>query len=124
MNLSKVGAILYIVWGLLHVDAAYKVHKIGQNLEQGMVQGRVYQDAWSLLFFAFFSIVVAILYNYKNSKIGYWLNLITVSAVDIGFIILILVPGYLPLFPGTLGPIFWVLAAIISTLALNKEKNT
>jgi hypothetical protein len=38
-------------WGCLHLQAAYAVYHMGAALEPGMVQGRVFQDAWNLLFF-------------------------------------------------------------------------
>ena len=122
--LARIGAVLYILWGLLHIVAAYKVFSLGQTIEQGMVQGRLFQDAWNLLFFAIFGIVVAIFFNWKNNKIGYYLNLVVLSAGDIGFIITILLPGYLPLFPGAIGPIIWLLALTFSTMAILKVNNT
>ncbi len=124
MIFARIGAVLYILWGVLHIVAASKVFTLGQSLEQGMVQGRLYQDAWNLLFFALFGIVVAVLYNWKNNKIGYWLNLVVVGVGDIGFIITILLPGYLPLFPGSLGPILWLLALTFSTIAILRVSNT
>ena len=122
--LARIGAVLYILWGLLHIVAAYKVFSLGQTIEQGIVQGRLFQDAWNLLFFAIFGIVVAIFFNWKNNKIGYYLNLVVLSAGDIGFIITILLPGYLPLFPGAIGPIIWLLALTFSTMAILKVNNT
>jgi len=122
--LAKIGAILYVLWGILHIVAAYKVFALGQSLEQGMVQGRLYQDAWNLLFFALFGIAVAVFYNWRNSKIGYWLNSVVVSVGDIGFIITILIPGYLPLLPGALGPMLWLLALAFSTSARLKVNIT
>ncbi len=118
MIYARIGSVLYILWGVLHIVAASKVFALAQTLEQGMIQGRLYQNAWNLLFFALFGIVVAVLYNWKNNKTGYWLNLVVVSAGDIGFIITILLPGYLPLFPGSLGPILWLLALTFSTIAI------
>lgn len=124
MIVARIGAIIYVLWGLLHIVAAFKVYTLGQGIEPGMVQGRVYQNAWSLLFFAVFSIVVAIKYNWNNSKLGYWLNLVVVSVVDIGFIIIVLVPGYLPLVPGALGPLLWLLALAFSTMAIRRANET
>ena len=121
MNLfAKLGAVTYVLWGLLHLQAARLVYMLGQSLEPGMVQGRIYQGAWNLLFFALFGIVVAILLNWKNSRLGYWLNLVVISAADIGFIVTILMPGYVPLFPGGIGPLLWVLALVFSTLGILK----
>lgn len=49
---------------------------------------------------------------------GYWINFATVGIADTGFIFFVLVPGYTPVWPGILGPVFWVLATIFSTIAL------
>jgi len=122
MIFAKISASLYIIWGLLHVVAAYKIAELAQTVEEGMIQGRLYQDAWNLLFFALFGIVVAVLYNWKNNKMGYYLNLVVVSAGDIGFIVTVLLPGYIPFFPGALGPIVWILALGFSTIALTRTK--
>ena len=109
--------------GGLHIVAAFKVYSLGQTLEQGMLQGRIFQGAWNLLFFAVFGIVVAVLYNWKNNQMGYWLNLVVVSVADVGFIITILLPGYLPVFPGAIGPILWLLALVFTTVGI-RAKNT
>ncbi len=115
---AKLGAVTYVLWGLLHIQAARFVYVLGQSLEPGIIQGRIYQDAWNLLFFALFGIVVAVTLNWTNSRLGYWLNLVVVSAADIGFIITIMVPGYIPLVPGGLGPLLWVVAIAFSTLGI------
>ena len=115
---AKLGAISYFLWGILHIEAARRVYSFGQSLEPGMLQGRIFQDAFYLLFFAGFAIYVALLCNWKNNRLGYWLNLIVISAADIGYIIFVLGPGYVPIVPGALGPLLWVLAVIFSTIAL------
>jgi hypothetical protein len=123
---AKIGAVTYVLWGLLHIQAARLVYVLGQSIEPGIIQGRVYQDAWNLLFFALFGIVVAVTLNWKNSRLGYWLNLVVISVGDIGFIITIMVPGYIPLMPGGLGPLLWVVALAFSTLGIlasNRETN-
>jgi hypothetical protein len=117
---AKIGAIFYVLWGILHIEAARKVYVLGQTLEPGMVQGRIFQDAWNLLFFALFGISVGVFLNWKNSRLGYWLNLIVVSAGDIGYIVFVLIPGFVPFMPGALGPILWVLAVIFSTVGIMK----
>ncbi len=122
---AKLGAVAYVLWGLLHLQAARLVYILGQSLEPGMVQGRIYQDAWNLLFFALFGIIVAVFLNWRNSRLGFWLNLIVVSAADIGFIVAVLIPGYVPLVPGGLGPLLWVVAVLFSTLGiLNARRET
>jgi hypothetical protein len=83
-----------------------------------MVQGRVFQDAWNLLFFSMIAISVAATLNWRNSVWGYWINFATVAVADTGFIFFVLVPGYTPVWPSILGPVFWVLATSFSTIAL------
>jgi len=123
MNIfAKVGAAAYVMWGILHIQAARLVFLLGDSLDPGMVQGRLYQDAFSLLFFAIFGIAVAVWLNWRNSRLGYWLNLVVISAADIGFIVYVLLPGYVPLVPGGLGPLLWVVAIIFSTLGILKSK--
>jgi hypothetical protein len=119
---ARSGAITYVLWGLLHVEAARRVMMLGQSLEPGMVQARIYQGAWNLLFFALFGIVVAVWMNWKNNRAGYWLNLVVVSVGDIGFILLVLAPGYLPLMPGALGPALWILALILTTIGYRQGR--
>ena len=123
MNIfAKVGAVAYVMWGILHIQAARLVFLLGDSLEPSMVQGRIYQDAFNLLFFAIFGIAVAVWLNWRNSRLGYWLNLVVISAADIGFIVYVLLPGYVPLVPGGLGPLLWVVAIIFSTLGILKSK--
>ena len=124
MLYAKVGSVLYVLWGLLHIKAAYDEFLLGASLEPGLVQGKINQGAWDLLAFALTSILIAIIYNWKNSHLGYWLNLIVISVADIGFIIFVLLPGHVAFFPGILGPVFWISGAIFSTLgAMSKGSN-
>lgn len=120
---ARLGAVTYVLWGLLHIQAARLVYMLGNSLEPGMVQGRIYQDAFNLLFFALFGIAVAVKLNWHNSKLGYWLNLVVVSAADIGFIIYLLMPSYVPLAPGGLGPLLWIVAVILSTLGIRQANS-
>ena len=114
--MPQIGATFYIAWGLLHLYAAFQVSKLGKRQKPGMVQGRIYQSVWNLAALAVAVIAVAAVYNWFNNPAGYWLNLALTSVTDVGFILFVLVPGYLPLWPGLLGPALWILAVIFSTL--------
>ncbi len=118
--LHKIGAVFYLLWGLLHIKAAIATYQLGATLEPGLVQGRVYQDAWNLVFFAITVSVIAILLNWRNSRLGFWLNLGIATVTDIGFIIHILMPGYFPIIPGIIGPVLWVFAVIFTAVAIRK----
>jgi hypothetical protein len=116
-KLSLAGAICYALWGCLHLQAAYAVYRVGAALEPGMAQGRVFQDAWNLLFFGVTAIVIALTLNIRNNAWGYWINLGVLTLADTGLIFFILVPGYMPLWPGVAGPVLWILGWIFTTVA-------
>src|ERR1700752_4763128 len=73
-KLSIAGAVCYVLWGCLHLQAAYAVYHVGAAMEPGMPQGRVFQHAWNLLFFGVTAIAVALALNIRNSPWGYWIN--------------------------------------------------
>jgi hypothetical protein len=120
---AKLGAVIYVLWGLLHLKAAQMMMVMGQSLEVGVLQGRIFQHAWNLLFFALFGIVVAVWMNWKNSRLGYWLNFVVISAADIGFILFVLLPGHAPMMPGALGPILWIVALALTTLGVMRSSS-
>lgn len=115
---ARIGAIFYVIWGVVHINAAYGLLKLGQGLSAGMVQARIYQDAWNILFGALAVIVIGVTMNWRNSRTGFWTNLTLVSLLDIAFILFVIVPGYAPLWPGLEGPIAWVIAATGTAVGL------
>ncbi len=114
----RIGAIFYLLWGVLHLAAAYQGYQLALGEPAGEVQGRLLQNSWNLGFFALVAIFVAVFMNWRNSRTGYWINLAAVSAADIGFILFVMIPNYVPLFPPILGPVFWLLGALFTTLGL------
>ena len=123
-RLSVIGALFYALWGCLHLQAAYAVYHVGTALEPGMAQGRVFQDAWNLLFFGVTAIAVALTLNIRNSAWGYWINLGVLALADTGLIFFVLIPGYMPLWPGLAGPVLWILGWIFTTLAYLRTTRT
>ena len=61
------------------------------------------------------------MFNWRNSALGYWLNLIVVSAADLGFVIFVLMPGDVAPFPGILGPVFWLAGLLFTTLGVRNH---
>lgn len=118
MRFAKIGSALYILWGLLHLGAAFEEFSLGASVDAGLVQGKLYQGAWNLLFFSLASILIAVVFNWKNSVLGYWLNLAVVSVADIGFLIFVFFPGYVAPIPGIFGPVLWISAAVFTTIGV------
>ena len=109
-TIAKLGAALYVCWGLLHFTAAYSVYKLAQNSPPTVAQGRLMQTAFYLAAFAATAIVLALTRNWRNDRLGFWLNGVVVGIADIPFILIVLVPGYAPWWPGLLGPLLWIAA--------------
>ncbi len=118
----RIGAALYILWGILHIAAAWEIYRLARDVVAGPVHGRVLQAAFYLLAFSIAAILVAVVLNLKNNRAGYWINLVMVSVADIGFIVFVLLPGHAPVWPGLIGPVLWLLAAVFSTLGILRHE--
>lgn len=116
----KIGGALYVVWGLLHIYAAYNVYSLAAGFEDAGLAARMAQAGWNLGIIALISIAIGAKLNWHNDRVGYWLNLAMVSLADIGFIVLLLLPGHFPMGKGLIGPAFWVAAAVFSTIGIRQ----
>jgi hypothetical protein len=114
---AKLGALLYVCWGLLHFNAAYGVFKLARNSEATGTQGRLMQTAFYLAAFATGAILLAVTLNWRNDRFGFWVNAGIVGIADIPFILFVLIPGYAPWWPGLLGPLLWIGAFFFTALA-------
>ena len=137
----KIGAGFYVLWGILHIGFGatmlYKLSAEGgtgvlavvgtaiplgdlpQNLT-GIENGLLGHHSWNILWFGIFAIVVGIMLNWKNDRTGYLVNLAVVGLSDLGFIVAIMIPGYITIADGIMGPILWILAVIFSTIGFLK----
>jgi hypothetical protein len=115
---SGFAVVSYVIWGIVHFQAAYAGYQHDFSLPLSMAQGGVLQDAWNLAFFAIFASAMAIVFNWQNNRWGYWINLGVVGMAEMGFIFYVLVPGHIPLWPGLLGPVFWLSGLAFSSLSL------
>lgn len=143
MTSYKIGAVFFILWGVMHIAFAYQIFDMNINgstidvidtiyldagpvetpRELGSVIGALMnQHAWNLLWFGVVSTVIGVFFNWRNSVAGYWVNMVVVGAADIGFIGAILLPGYASLAVGIWGPIFWILGVIFSTIGVLQRR--
>lgn len=139
----KIGALFYILWGILHVvggavllqqlsagGATGMLAVIGSavpaealpSIAGGLTGAVLGFHAWNIIWFGIFALIVGVVLNWRNSRTGYWLNLFVVGAADLGLIVALLVPGYMALSDGLLGPTLWLLAAVFSTIGLLQGK--
>src|ERR1700729_1957028 len=93
---AKLGALLYVCWGLLHFTAAYGVYRLAQNSPATMAQGRLMQTAFYLAAFAATAIVLALTLNWRNDRLGFWVHGIIVGFPDFPLILFVWTPGSAP----------------------------
>lgn len=120
--LARAGAGAYVIWALLHFQAAWSVYQLGRHMPPGMEAGRVLQNAWNLLWFSIIAIAAAVGLNWRNDARGWLVNLVIVSVADLGFILFVLMPGYVSMWPGLTGPVFWLLGLGFSTATVLKKR--
>ncbi len=120
---AKLAAIVYASLGTVCISKPrFSSTNLGHLLDPGMVHGRMVQHAWNLLFASFAAISIAVTLNWRNTSGGYWITYSSgPSLVDLGFIFFVLAPGLVPMWPGLLGPITWIVAWALSTVALREQ---
>ncbi|MEZ4708675.1 MAG: hypothetical protein R3A44_15815 [Caldilineaceae bacterium] len=137
MSTYKIGAIFYALWGLLHIVGAgvlmLQAYTVGgatvlaaigsatpaaaiPQFESELLAAVLAYYAWNLVWIGAFVLVVAIRSNWRNDATGYWLNLIVVSAVDLGLVAMLMIPGHMAWSDGGLGVALWLPAILFTTL--------
>ena len=113
---ARLGALCYVAWGLFHIKVAYDIYLLG-SAQIGITQGRLYQLAAYLLCIAVFAIVVALVANWRNMRRGYWLNLCVIGWADGVWVLVVVVPGYVPLLRGLLPPAIFLTGVVLTSIA-------
>ena len=120
---ARGGALCYMAWGIFHVGVARDIY--GNGVAQaGIVQGRLFQFAAYMLCIALFAIVVAVLGNWHNSRLGYWLNLCVVGWADGVWVLVVVLPGYVSPLRGLAPPAVFLLGAVLTTVARAISRRT
>ncbi len=79
---ARLGALFFAIWGVFHVYVAWQICTLALT-QNGIAQGRTLQLAAYMLTIALFAVVIALWRNWRNDRLGYWLNLWVVSWADI-----------------------------------------
>jgi len=140
---DKVGAVLYALWGIVHVIGGafmwYALSEGGPESYLAAVATAVPATelarpmpaaAQSVLAFHAFNLMwlgalvagIAVVLNWRNSLAGYWINLAIVSATDLGLIVTTILPGYMNVSDGLVGPVLWVGAAVFTTMGMRRGR--
>jgi len=141
LKLSQIGAIFYVLWGVLHIclgavilyiyftlGTSGMLSFLGLNdseqlpVEASKITGSLgAQHAANLAIFGTVAIIIALAGVWKNSPIAFWMNLIMVGFADAAFIFAFFIPGYIRGVEAFIGPLLFVLAALFSGAGLLKK---
>lgn len=113
---ARIGALCYAAWGTFHVHVAYEIYGLGRPLT-GIAQGRMYQLAVYMLTLSLFVIGVGVLLNWRNSRLGFWLNLCVAGWADGIWVLVVVLPGYVPLARGLTPPAIFLAGAVATAMA-------
>jgi len=138
-NAHRLGAAFYVLWGIAHVAGgalmwsalsaggapAYLANVATAVPAAELSQAISPAGAAVLAFHAFnlcwlgaLVIAIAVTLNWRNSVAGYWINLAVVTTTDVGLIVTTLIPGYMNVSDGLIGPILWLFAAAFTTVGV------
>jgi hypothetical protein len=92
------------------------MYQFAQSTPATIVRGELEQLAFYLAAFATAGIAFATL-NWRNSPLGFWCNAVVLSISDIPFILFVLIPGYMPVWPGIAGPVLWIAGLACTAIA-------
>lgn len=110
---------LYVLWGLMHLGLGAAMAISGYT-ESGLGEEL---HAESTTYFACvvvvgaMAIAIAVTLNRVNDRVGFWLNLGLVGAIDAVFVFGLVLPGHIDLVGGLSGPVVYLAAAVCSALA-------
>ena len=108
---ARIGALCYAAWGMFHVHVAHEIYRLGQPLT-GIAQGRMDQLAAYMLTLSLFVIGVSALLNWRNSRVGFWLNLCVTGWADGVWVLVVVLPGYVGLARGLIPPAIFIAGAL------------
>lgn len=118
--LARIGAAAYVLWGIWHLRVVNAMFQSASTMESAVLQARIQQGAFHILFFVTFAIVVAY-WTAKNDRIAYWVQLFTIGWTEVGLFLFFILPGLFPWFPSAwIGPTVWIIAVVTTSVARTK----
>lgn len=141
---AKAGAVCYVLWGLLNMVAGIGLLQMaGSNpnvflqtiaplisessltdvSSNAAVGALASFHAFNLLWTGILVVIIAIKYNWKNRKEGYWFNMVIAGFINLGFLLFLFIPGYMPISAGFLIPLLFIIGAGLTTFALKQKDN-
>jgi uncharacterized iron-regulated membrane protein len=131
MNYAKIGAVSFVLWGLLHIVGGTAIlMAVGESPANGFA---VYEEstaaytelagsvlgnlAYSFIWIGVVVTFVGVRYNWHNSQAGLMLNTALVGLTDLGLIIFLILPGFVGWGEASPGLVLFAAGAIFGGIA-------
>ncbi|MGE0354429.1 MAG: hypothetical protein AB7I33_09540 [Gemmatimonadales bacterium] len=129
---TRIGAVFYALWGIIHIlggaTQLFTLRSHGPGALTALIATASPPDpttvtvppaaaafmgmgAWNILWIGLLVTIVAVTLNWRNDRLGYWLNLGVVLATDLGLLAALLLPGHMAWSDGLIGIVLFLLAA-------------
>ncbi len=134
-RLAKAGAVAFGLWGALHVVGGAGILA---GLSRGVAEGYgVYQNAdgpfpavagavlgylaYAFLCLGLAATIIAIRWNWRNSEAGLAVNTVMIGLTEIGLVVFLILPGYVPVSEALPGFVFYIAGIVLGGLACRGE---
>lgn len=132
MTYAKIGAAFYFLWGLLHIvgggvllaasikspEAGYAFYADAQGAYPPAAGAVLAYNSFAIIWIGALTAVIAVTMNWKNRPAGAWLNFALAGLSDVGLIVFLMAPGFVPVASGAQGISLFVLAAVFTAAGL------
>jgi len=109
MKFAKTGAVLFILWGAIHIlggsailaaavsspDAGYATYDPAAAGYTGLAGDVLAYLAWGFVWIGAVVAFIGFRYNWQNSEAGLALNTALVGLTDLGLVLFLVLPGHL-----------------------------
>ena len=134
-RLAKGGAACFILWGALHIvgggmillalqqgpDAAFAAYRAPDALYPALAGAILGYFAYGLVCIGAAVAAVAVLFNWKNSQSGLAANTVLTGLTEIGLVLFLLMPGYVPLLQALPGLLLFAGAMVMGGMACSRD---
>ncbi len=137
MNHAKIGAVFFILWGLIHIIGGGAILlAVAESPAQGFA---VYGDtvstytqlagsvlgylAYGFVWIAVLVTYIGVRYNWHNSQTGLALNTALVGMTDVGLLLFLVIPGFLSWGNASPGLLLFAGAVVFGGLACKSAHN-
>lgn len=133
MNKAKIGAVFFVLWGLLHIVGGGAIlAAVADSPSQGFAvyeeSSAVYTElagavlgylAYGLVWIGALVTYVGVRYNWQNSSNGLALNTVLVGLTDLGLVIFLIWPGFVSWGEASPGLLLFAGGVVFGGLACN-----